>query len=454
MYAEPMIALLQIIGIRGQPFPKWRVFAMSFRGMCLLAVLLSLAAGAVADPVPLFDPPVVYNFPGEAKTAAIGDLNGDGLDDVAVTAWPSSLYVLYQQPDKTLGPPVQLYSPIMPLALAVGDLNQDSRLDLVVGGSNGSVPLYYQQSDGTFGLPDAGWGYGQVNSLVIDDFNGDGLNDIADTSATFASVLVSLQAPGGTFGLPASYALNGFNSRSICALDYNSDGIRDLACLVDDSICYLAGIGDGTFAEPLYLPATWGYALAAGDVTGDGKDDLVFTVPDSTGYGTVTVFPQGTDGQPASPQFYPAYDYAQALALADLDGDGRKDVAAVHSGWEALTVTRQNADGTLGQWSPYTIPYGNDYQCGALAVGDLNADGNPDIAVADPWNGLIVLPHTAATVGPLPDTTAPVCTASVSGTTGLNGWYVSDVTVTLSAEDEAEGSGLGSILVTRDGANL
>ena len=71
--------------------------------------------------------------------------------------------------------------------------------------------------------------------------------------------------------------------------------------------------------NPLYILASWAYALAAGDVTGDGRDDLVFTVPDSLGYGAVGVIPQGNDGQPASAQFYPAYAYAQALALADLN---------------------------------------------------------------------------------------------------------------------------------------
>ena len=131
----------------------------------------------------MFESPVVYGLSQEAKTVAVGDLNGDGRDDVAVTAWPSALYVLYQQPDGSLGPPVQLYSPNMPLGLAIGDLNRDSRMDLAVGGSSGTILLYYQLNDGTLGWPDICFGYGLVNSLVIDDLNGDGLADIADTSA-------------------------------------------------------------------------------------------------------------------------------------------------------------------------------------------------------------------------------------------------------------------------------
>lgn len=400
---EPVIVSRQTTGIRGQSVPEDGDFAMSCKVLLLLTLaLLTLYVGIQADPAPILQSPVVYDPPQEAKTTAVADFNGDGRDDVAVAAWPSALYVFYQQADGSLGSPVEFYAPVMPLAIAAGDINGDGRADLAVGGNDGAILLYYQQSDGALGLPDTCWGYGEVNSLAIDDFNGDGLADIADTSAIFPIVLVSLQASDGSFGLPAPIMLSGSNVRSICSLDYNSDGARDLACLVDGSVCYLAGSAIGAFAPPVYLPATWAYALAAGDVTGDGRDDLVFTVPDSIGYGTVTVYPQGQDGQPAVPQFYPADAYAQALALADLNADGRTDVAAVHSGYEAASVLLQTPEGALGSWMPYSVPCSNNYQCGALAIGDLNSDGAPDLAIADPWNGLVVLPHVEAT--PLPST--------------------------------------------------
>lgn len=420
---------------------------MSHTRFWLLALLLA-SLGPTAHSQLSFEPPTVYPLYQEAKTVAVGDLNGDGRDDVAVTAWPSGLYALYQQADGLLGTPATLMAPTLPLGLAIGDLNGDLRMDLAVGGAGGQIFLYRQGSSGSLGLPAVCAGYGLVNSLVIDDLNGDGLADIADTSFDFPVALVSLQATDGTFGLPAVYQVGGSNARSICTLDCNSDGRRDVALLLADQACYLTG-SPGGFDLPHYIPAQWAYALAAGDVTGDGSDDLVFTVATNQPDAAIGVIPF-SGGLPGSSTLYPAYDFAQPLVVADMNTDGRKDVIAVHGGYEAVTVHLQDGAGSLGPWSAYTAPYCNGYEAGGLAVGDLNSDGLPDVAIADWWNGLVVVLHTP-NQGPPPDTTAPVCAAVVTGESGRDGWYISAVTVALSAEDNEGGSGVAEILYALDG---
>ena len=411
-----------------------------------LAALLVLVVCSTAYSLSDFEAPVAYPLSQEAKTVAVGDLNGDGLVDVAVAAWPSGLFVFYQQSDGTLGLPIQLRAPNMPLGLDVGDLNGDSRMDIAVGGSSGEILLYYQGSDGLLAFAGACSGYGRVNSLVIDDFNGDGLADIADTSAVLPIALVSLQDSDGYFGLPSIYRVGGSSARSICSLDYNADGKKDIALLDDQQVCYMLGISGG-FSAPVYIPADWAFALAVGDVTGDGRDDLVFTAALNQPDAAIGVIDPGS----GVPQLYPSYDYVQPLALADLNGDGRKDVIAANAGYEAVTVFSQSASGGFEDWVTYPGPYSNGFEPGALAVGDLNADGLPDVAIAEPWSGLSVLLHTSQPQAPAPDTTAPVCVATVSGTVGLNGWYTSAVTVTVTAEDEEDGSGVKDILVARDG---
>jgi len=83
-------------------------------------LLLVLASARLAHGVPLLDPSVTYPVNQEAQTLAIGDLNNDSRDDAAVAAWPSAVYVFYQQEGGDLAAPVQLPSPNMPLGITAG----------------------------------------------------------------------------------------------------------------------------------------------------------------------------------------------------------------------------------------------------------------------------------------------------------------------------------------------
>ncbi|HOP79565.1 MAG TPA: VCBS repeat-containing protein, partial [Armatimonadota bacterium] len=112
-------------------------------------------------------------------------------------------------------------------------------------------------------------------------------------------------------------------------LDYNSDGRADVALLIDDTICCLLQNSSGGFDGPVQLQALWAYSIAAGDVTGDGRDDLLYSVPWSQPDAAVGMHTQEGIGIPV---MYPAYHYPQVMAVLDADGDGRKDVAAVHAG--------------------------------------------------------------------------------------------------------------------------
>ncbi len=417
--------------------------------LCFVAVLVAVAAGPQAYAQTEFQSPAIYPLPQEAHSIAVGDLNGDGRDDVAATTWSTGLYVFYQQPDGALGSAVQFFSPYLPLGLSIADLNGDSRLDLLVGGADGVILAYYQTAGGALGAPLQLWGYNMVNSIVVDDLNGDGLADVADTFAnSSATLLLSYQTSSHTFGMPAMIGLSGYNAKSLCTLDFNSDGSRDIALLTGDQVCVLYG---PAFTDVQYIPAQWSYALTAGDVTGDGLDDLVFAVATNQPQAAVGVIEQNPDGSYQTPVLHAAYDFPQSLALADANEDGRTDVVAVHGGYEAVTAFLQGEDGTLGDWVSYPAPYSNNYEPQALGVGDLNSDGHLDLAIADPWNGVVVFLH--ASTEPPADQTAPTCTASISGTLGSSDWYVSPVVVTIAAEDNAGGSGVGEVDVTLDGAS-
>jgi hypothetical protein len=234
----------------------------------------------------------------------------------------------------------------------------------------------------------------------------------------------------------------GSNARCISAADQNSDGLIDLALLLDDRICLLTQNTSGTFDAPQYLPAQWAYALVQGDVTGDGQVDFVYSVATNQPDSVIGVY------SAAAATVYPAYDYAEPILVVDVDGDGLNDVVTAHSGYESLTVFHQAPDGTLAPWVSYPIPYCNNYQPQGIASGDLNSDGLPDIVLADPWNGLVVLLHTDSA-----DSMPPVCRAEISGTIGQNGWLRSPGSVMLEAQDNDGGSGIEGIYYTTDGVS-
>ncbi len=71
---------------------------------------------------------------------------------------------------------------------------------------------------------------------------------------------------------------------------------------------------------------------------------------------------------------------AASVAIADLNGDGKLDLAVVNSGLGTVAVLLGNGDGTFQTAVPYSTGGGNP---NAVAIGDVNGDGKPDIVVAN-----------------------------------------------------------------------
>jgi len=199
-------------------------------------------------------------------------------------------------------------------SVAVADLNGDGKADLVVancgsGGSSacnspGLVGVLLGNGDGTFQTV-VTYGSGGLGaySVVVADVNGDGKPDlvVANNCASASncvsygpgSVGVLLGNGDGTFQTAVAYGSSGFDAFSIAVADVNGDGKPDLVVLngcVNASSCenyehglvgVLLGNGNGTFQTAvaydsggyvLYGGAT---ALAVADLNGDGKPDVV-----------------------------------------------------------------------------------------------------------------------------------------------------------------------------------
>jgi hypothetical protein len=248
-------------------------------------------------------------------SVAVGDFNGDGVPDLTVANYGSgTVSVLLGKGDGIFQAPYgyppygYLIAGYFPISLVVGDFNGDGRFDLAVTGPT-VVSVLLGKGDGTFlaaQIYAAGY---SPNSVAVGDFNGDGHLDIAVANDIdrFGTVSILLGKGDGTF-LPAHSFSAGLSSHSVAVGDFNGDGHLDLAVAnsgerpfysYGGSMSVFLGKGDGTFQFPLYYfvgPAP--QFVVVGDWNGDGFPDLAIVAG-----GGVTVLLNAADwgGGPGAP---------------------------------------------------------------------------------------------------------------------------------------------------------
>ncbi len=337
------------------------------------------------------------------------DFNHDGKLDLAVANQnglsPSMVSVLLGKPDGSFAAKVDygfgsVYSGSIPSCIAVGDFNGDGNPDLVVGlTTQPTIVIFLGKGDGTFQAP-TNFQITSVTSLsgvATGDFNHDGKMDlaVADASASDGMVTIFLGNGDGTFQPGVNYATGGSNS--IIAADFNNDGNLDLAVggpylSTGAVVSVLLGNGDGTFKPYVSasVPGVGTVVVAAGDLNGDGKLDLVAATAMNT-QGGVDVLLGNGDGTFQTAVTYSdslANDWTDAVAIGDFDGDGIPDVAAANNGGNDVSIFKGNGDGTFQN----PVHYGAGIQPEGLIVGDFNSDGHPDLAATGGYvNGYVTV---------------------------------------------------------------
>lgn len=359
----------------------------------------------------LFGPYETYAS-GSPHAVGAGDFNHDNRMDVALTNSAAELKVFLQNASGDLNPAVTYASGTRPEALAVGDLNHDGWDDIVTTNFNSNtISVFIQQADGTLAARTTYTTGTGPYAVAVGDVNGDLKDDVVVSNWNSSYISVFIQNAGNTLNSKVDYTSPQAGYDDIAIGDVNGDGYNDVVKMNGQSYAnpdlsvYIQSGGVLQSAVSYSLTGNkLGTGIGIGDVTGDGRADVVMSYGGNAPSSFVAVFAQSANGSSLlAPVSYAAYDVPEALEVADVNEDGKKDVIVAHGGWDNVSVYLQEDGGGLGQYSLYALPNnsGSHYKPQGLEIADTNGDLLPDILVANSNFGLNLLPHLE------PDITAP-----------------------------------------------
>lgn len=386
---------------------RWRRLLAALAGAALLN-----ACGGGGNP---FDDPFWVD-----SQVQVVDLDGDGLADVVTLAtWVENyqskvghLKVYRQTAPGVFAAPIDHVLPRYPWRFAIGDMDGDGRPDVVATHPDlqqVSVLLQDPAAPGRFLAPvgvDVG---GTVYKAVLGDFDGDGRTDIVATDdlRTSTGLVLLRQDPARPAHFLAPQHLEtGHPTWQVAAADFDDDGRLDLVAAGGGSVSVLFQRDGAGFTPPLLLASPGVRSvdmLAATDMTGDGRADVVFVLAVNlpAGFDTtdVVIVPRA-----AAPGRFGAgvqtgrtvgriWDYA----LGDIDLDGWTDLVQGSGSRDPdLLVLRAqpSTPPSLSVAASIELPA----RISPVAIGDVNADGRPDV-LALGFDYVWVLRQQAAAFG-------------------------------------------------------
>jgi hypothetical protein len=279
--------------------------------------------------------------------------------------------------------------------VASGDFNLDNKPDLALvnTGNPGKVTILLGDGAGGFTQP-AGSPYSvgqEPRSIVVGDFNNDGKPDFVAANFIGGSLSVLLGDGSGAFTeAPGSPVSAPGGPLYVASGDFDHDGRADLATanISPAGVGIYIGTGNGGFAaapgSPYPTGGTLPQGLAVGDLNADGRLDIAVANHMSS---TISVLlgsgSNGTVGflQAVGSPFAAGANGPASVAIGDVNGDGRPDLATANDSSSTSSVFLGNG---VGRFTPLTgSPFTSATGPLGVAVGDLNGDGFDDVALAD-----------------------------------------------------------------------
>jgi hypothetical protein len=348
-----------------------------------------------------FAPAVDYAMGSATRDVAVADFDGDGEPDFA-TASAGTVWFRRGLGNGTFGPAISVPCGNALKGIAAGDLAGDARPDLIViDAQQGNASILRNDGGMAFTILPALDTGAAPSDVAVGDVDLDGRIDVV--VATENSRVDVFRNSGGGAWAPKVQSAIGQLAQSVELADFDGDGRPDvLTSSYNSGLVQIFRVGPSLQLLPLASRESQvGVRDAtAADLNGDGKLDFV-SGDDLAG--TVRVFIQGAATTPAPPPPSPPAACAglrlglphqpSQIVVADLDGDGVKDVAASSESGTAcfLKALSYNPSGPRQD-----LAVGPGAK--SIVAADVDGDGAPELAITESLGRTVAIFRREGTV--------------------------------------------------------
>ncbi len=296
-----------------------------------------------------------------------------------------------------------------PIGIASGDIDGDGKPDIVIGNNFSGISVFRNTTlNGNISFAsrlDYSIGSSPLQTVSLGDVDGDGKLDIlASNNATNTIGILRNTSVSGTISFaPSVEVAVGSSPQDMVTGDFDGDGKTDIAAVNTNSssvsvIRNTGTIGNISFGNRVDLSTgnLLPQRIAIGDLDGDGKTDIA--VSDYTAvYDSISIFKNTSTSGTLS--FDNKIDYPKSrgdlgIAIGDLDGDGKADIATAC--WVSNQISIFRNTGVSGISFAPKIDYATASLPESISITDIDGDGKPDISVGNySFNTISVLKNVS-----------------------------------------------------------